>query len=133
MGKENSRNVTERWAHLRFAIVGPLLAAPPKRGRLREELKRLSRQLWKHPTTGERVRFAYSTIERWYYAAKNETRDPVTALRRKHRKDAGQHPSLGATLRCVLQAQHVEHVGWSFKLHHDNLAALVKGDPSLGP
>ena len=132
MGEENSRNITERWAHLRFAIVGPLLAAPPKRGSLREELKRLSRQLWKHPTTGERVRFAYSTIERWYYAAKNETRDPVAALRRKHRKDAGQHPSLGVTLRCVLQAQHTEHVGWSFKLHHDNLAALVKGDPSLG-
>jgi len=132
MGEQNSRNVSERWAHLRFAIVGPLLAAPPKRGRLFEELKRLSRQLWNHPTTGERVRFAYSTIERWYYTAKNETRDPVAALRRKHRKDAGQHPSLGVMLRCVLQAQHAEHVGWSFKLHHDNLASLVKGDPSLG-
>jgi hypothetical protein len=52
MWGENSRNVTERWAHLRFAIVGPLLAAPPKRGSLRDELNRLSRQPWKHPTTG---------------------------------------------------------------------------------
>jgi len=132
MGEENSRNVSERWARLRFAIVGPLLAAPPKRGGLRDELKRLSRQPWKHPTTGGRICFAYSTIERWYYAAKNETRDPVAALRRKHRKDSGQHPSLGITLRSVLQAQHAEHVGWSFKLHHDNLAARVKSDPPLG-
>jgi transposase InsO family protein len=132
MGDDHSRNVTERWAHLRFAIVGPLLAAPPKRGRLRDELKRLSRQPWKHPTTGERVHFGYSTIERWYYTAKNERLDPVTALGRKHRKDAGQHPSLGPTLRRVLQTQHAEHVGWSYKLHHDNLAARVKADPSLG-
>lgn len=133
MGEEASRNVTERWAHLRFAIVGPLLAAPPKRGSLRKELERLSRQPWKHPTTGERVCFAYSTIERWYYAAKNETRDPVGALRRKHRKDAGQQPSLAVALRGVLQAQYAEHLGWSYKLHHDNLAVLVEGDPALGP
>ena len=128
-----SGNVSERWAHLRFAIVGPLLAAPPKRGDLREELERLSRQTWKHSTTGERMRFAYSTIERWYYAAKNEARDPVGALRRKHRKDTGQQPSLTVGLRGVLQAQYGEHLGWSYKLHHDNLAVLVEGDPSLGP
>jgi len=133
MDQANSRNVSERWAHLRFAIVGPLLAAPPKRGALRDELKRLSQQSWKHPTTGGQVCFAYSTIERWYYAAKNETHDPVAALRRKHRKDSGQHPSFGVTLRSVLQAQHAEHAGWSFKLHHDNLVARVKSDPSMGP
>lgn len=133
MGEEVPDNVTECWARLRFAIVGPLLAAPPKGGGLRGELERLSRQLWKHPTTGERVRFAYSTIERWYYTAKNEARDPVRALRRKHRKDAGQQPSLGAGLRCVLQAQYGEHPGWSYLLHHDNLAARVEADPALGP
>lgn len=133
MGEQDSRNVAERWAQLRFAIVGPLLAAPPKRGSLREELEHLSRQPWKHPTTGEGVHFAYSTIERWYYTAKNERHDPVKALRRKHRKDVGQQPSLGVGLRQVLQAQYAEHLGWSYKLHHDNLAARVKADPSLGP
>ena len=33
----------ERWARFRFAIVGPLLAAPPERGQLRQELERLAR------------------------------------------------------------------------------------------
>jgi transposase InsO family protein len=126
-------NAAERWARLRFAIVGPLLAAPPKAGALCRELERLSRQLWKHPTTGERVRFAYSTIERWYYRARNEARDPVGALRRRPRRDAGRQPSLGAGLRGALQAQYGEHPGWSYQLHHDNLAARVEEDPSLGP
>ena len=50
----------------------------------------------------------------------------MAALRRKHRKDSGQHPSLGITLRSVLQAQHSEHVSWSFKLHHDACRKRVK-------
>jgi hypothetical protein len=29
---------SERWAHLRFSVVGPLLAAPPERGALQAEL-----------------------------------------------------------------------------------------------
>lgn len=32
----------ERWANLRHAIVGALLAAPPKRGALRAELEALA-------------------------------------------------------------------------------------------
>jgi len=55
---------------LRFLVVGPLLAAPPAAGELRETLEALSRTEWIHPTTGERTRFALSTIERWYYQAK---------------------------------------------------------------
>lgn len=81
----------QRWARLRFAIVGPLLAAPPKRGALREELESLARRTWKHPTRGTPLTFGVSTLERWYYRAKNETRDPVAALRRAPRKDAGTH------------------------------------------
>ena len=133
MGEQNSCTVAERWARLRFAIVGPLLAAPPKRGSLRDELEHLSRRSWKHPTTGEPVQFGYSTIERWYYTAKNERHNPVRALERKHRRDADRQPSLGDTLRRVLEAQYAEHLGWSCKLHHDNLAARVQADPSLGP
>jgi len=43
MSTENDNTRREAlWAHLRFAVVGPLLAAPPNRGQLRAELERLS-------------------------------------------------------------------------------------------
>ena len=31
-GKTLGRRVHERWAHLRFSVVGQLLAAPPDKG-----------------------------------------------------------------------------------------------------
>ena len=123
---------SDRWARFRFAIVGPLLAAPPKRGELRTELMRLAGQRWRHPITGEPVQFAVSTIERWLYAARGERQDPVAVLRRRVRKDAGQQPSLGLALRQALQAQYRDHSSWSVQLHVDNLAVLVEDDPRLG-
>ena len=68
------------WARFRFSVVGPLLAAPPKRGQLRGELLRLSQKTWRHPLTGEAVFFGLSTIERWLRAARDEQRDPIAAL-----------------------------------------------------
>ena len=56
----------DRWARLRFAVVGPLLASPPPAGQLRAELERLSQRDWDHPSGKGPVRFAVSTIERWY-------------------------------------------------------------------
>ena len=32
----------ERWARFRFSVIGPLLAAPPDRGELQEQLKSLT-------------------------------------------------------------------------------------------
>ena len=32
MGEETRRRVHERWAHLRFSVIGQLLAAPPDKG-----------------------------------------------------------------------------------------------------
>ncbi len=63
--------VRERWARLRFAIIGPLLAAPPQRGELQTALKALALKTWRHPVTGAPKRFDVSTIERWYYAEYN--------------------------------------------------------------
>ena len=51
-----------RWARLRFAIVGPLLAAPLAAGALRAELTRLAQQRWRHPITDAPVAFGVSTI-----------------------------------------------------------------------
>jgi hypothetical protein len=88
--------VHERWAHLRFSVIGHLLAAPPHKGALRAEIESLAARQWRHPTTGEPVRFGFSTIERWYYRALKERSDPVGSLRRKLRADAGQQPAMSA-------------------------------------
>lgn len=112
------------WARLRFAIVGPLLAAPPPRGELQAELARLAEKTWRHPTTAAPVRFGQSTIERWLYAAR-VSRDPVAALGRTPRRDAGAQPSLSLALRQLVRQQYDEHPGWSVQLHYDNLAARV--------
>ena len=58
----------DRWARLRFAIIGPLLAAPPAAGDLQAALAQLAARTWRHPLTGLEVRFGASTIERWYSA-----------------------------------------------------------------
>lgn len=121
------------WARFRFSVVGPLLAAPPKRGQLRGELLRLSQKTWRHPLTGEPVVFGLSTIERWLYAARHEQRDPVGALGQRVRKDAGRQRSLSDRLRVALRGQYKAHPSWSYQLHADNLKVLVDRDETLGP
>lgn len=120
------------WAHLRFAVVGALLASPPARGRLEPALRALSEKLWRHPVTGKEVGFGVSTIERWYYRARRERSDPVAALRRKVRRDLGTEVALSAALKEVLLAQYHAHPGWSAQLHTDNLGACIAADPGLG-
>lgn len=121
-----------RWARLRFAIIGPLLASPPETGQLAGRIVELASRSWKHPTTGEAIRFSAKTIERMYYQARGEA-DPLRALERKVPKHAGTHPSMSAGLMAALECQYRQHPGWSYQLHHDNLAVLVKEDPSIGP
>jgi len=121
----------QRWARLRFAIVAPLLASPPPRGTLYRELESLARRSWIHPTRATPVRFGVSTIERWFYQARNTPRDPMAALRTAHRKDTGTH-GLNERLREALRAQHKAHSGWSYQLHYDNLLALAAHEDSLG-
>jgi transposase InsO family protein len=120
----------ERWARLRFAVIGPLLAAPPAAGELQAELGRLAARSWTHPVTGLPTRFARSTIERWYYAAKR-ARDPVAALRRQVRRDAGRQKSLSPAQRDAIQSQYRQHPSWTVQLHYDNLAARAKEEPEL--
>lgn len=130
---EGSGRRHDQWAHLRFAVVGALLAAPPKKGDLHTALTALAERTWQHPTRGEPVRFARSTVERWYYHARHATVDPVGRLRRRLRCDAGQQPSVGDPMRHALRAQYDAHRSWSYQLHFDNLRALVTADAALGP
>jgi transposase InsO family protein len=121
-----------RWARLRFSIVGPLLAAPPGPGELATLLAGLAGKEWLHPTKGTPVRFAASTLQRWYYTALKAS-DPIEVLRRRLRKDTGEHRAMTPHLRAALRAQYDAHTGWSMQLHADNLRELVRADPSLGP
>ena len=130
MGKDERPQAL--WARLRFSVIGHLLAHPPGRGELRRELEKLARTAWRHPLTGEPIRFGFSTIERWFYAAKNEVHDPIGKLRRGVRKDAGSQPSFGTDLRRALEAQYRDHRRWSWRLHYDNLAVVVEAKPDLG-
>ncbi len=125
--------VHERWAHLRFSVIGQLLAAPPTKGELKAAIEALAERTWLHPTTGEPVRFGFSTIERWYYRALKERTDPVGSLRRKVRADAGQQPAISDAVRQIVLAQYAAHKGWSVQLHHDNLVALADTKADLKP
>lgn len=122
-----------RWAHLRFSIVGPLLSAPPSHGELKAAMETLAQKTWRHPVTGEPVSFAIKTIERWYYKARHARQDPVGALRKAIRKDAGHQAALTPAFVERLLGQYQHHPHWSVKLHVDNLRVQVEEDTSLGP
>ena len=47
------------------------------------------------------------------------------------RKDCGSI-SLTPAIAERLHLQYRNHPDWSYQLHYDNLAALLKADPSLG-
>ena len=114
----------DRWARLRFSIIGPLLAAPPGAGELVQALAALAAKSWRHPMTGLDVCFGVSTLERWYYAARSAT-DPIAALRNRLRGDVGSFPSLSAAAIATLITQYREHPGWSMQLHFDNLRVAL--------
>ncbi|NJO12149.1 MAG: transposase family protein [Gammaproteobacteria bacterium] len=114
----------ERWARLRFAIIGPLLAAPPEKGELHEALSALAAKHYRHPLTGLEVRFGCSTLERWYYAAK-AARDPVRALRNRVRQDVGRFPSLSEAAVVALRSLYAAHPSWTAQLLYDNVCVIL--------
>ena len=106
----------ERWARLRFSIIASLLASPPEAGALRAAIEELAKKSFVHPTTAERIRFGASTIERWYYQAKDQP-DPISALSRKVHGRAGKHPTVGVALGEAIRSQYQQHPRWTWKLH----------------
>ncbi len=107
------------------------MSSPPARGALGGALRSLAEKTWSHPVTGRDLRVAAGTIARWYYMALRHPDDPVDALRRAVRKDCGRI-SLAPAIAERLHLQYRNHPDWSYQLHHDNLAALLQADPSLG-
>ena len=132
MKEEATQRGPQRWSQFRFSVVGPLLASPPARGTLWQELEKLAAKTWKHPVDGGAIQPTAKTIEDWYYQARGQ-RDPVSALRRKRRSDGGKQKAIAPALAEALRAQYHDHPGWSAQLHHDNLAAELGKRPELGP
>ncbi len=132
MTKKTTQSTTILWARFRFSVIGPLLSAPLARGELKAAIGSLAERIWTHPVNGRDVRYAATTIERWYYKARNEQDDPVRVLQRAVRKDSGK-VSVGPQLADHLRAQYRDHPHWSYQLHYDNLASAVKADVSLAP
>ena len=87
----------EKWSAFRLSVVGQLLHAPSERGELAQRIRALAATLWTHPTSGEPVKFGFSTIERWYQKARR-TADVFEALKRKTPRHAGTHPSIDAAI-----------------------------------
>lgn len=121
-----------RWARLRFSIIGSLLANPPEKGDLQERIQELADKLWEHPVTGKKVQFGFSTVEKWFYAAKDEQADPFDKLARKTRKDSGSHPSISVELGEALAEQYRDHPSWQYQLHFDNIVVSAEQQPELG-
>jgi transposase InsO family protein len=123
----------QRWAQFRFSVIGELLSCPPEKGRLQQTIARLARKHYQHPTdTNRRIGIGASTIERWYYKAKSAA-DPIAALGRKIRHDAGIRWSMSDGLLAELKKQYESHRRWNVQLHYDNLVALAAEQPQLKP
>jgi len=121
-----------RWGRFRLQVIGPLLASPAASGELQEKIRELSERVYRHPLHQEMsLVLGFSTIERWYYQAKDAA-DPIIALSRKTRSDAGRREALSESLFSVLAAQYNAHPRWTVQLHYDNLAAEVAEKPQLG-
>jgi putative transposase len=105
MREKQQTRIYDRWAQLRFSVIGHLLADPPAKGALQSAIDELAGREWRHPVTFEPVKFGASTIQRWYYRALRERQDPVAVLRRKPRQDGGRQTSVTAPLRQALHAQ----------------------------
>jgi len=130
MSKKSKGQLTD-WAHFRFSIVGGLLARPPLKGDLCNEIEKLASRCYVHPTKDAWVTFGASTIERWYYRALRSN-DPIKALGRKIRSDAGTATAMSPQLLEALGKQYAKYQHWSCQLHADNLEALVEVQPHLG-
>lgn len=127
MTKEKNKTRQIKWSEFRFAIIGPLLASPPKKGELKQALEILSKKLWNHPTTGEIVTFSFVTLQRWYYQAK-KSNQPVNSLIYKKRSDADTFPAITKSLSEIIFDQYKAHPSWSYQLHHDNVQVVIKKD-----
>ncbi|NOR66381.1 MAG: DDE-type integrase/transposase/recombinase [Woeseiaceae bacterium] len=131
--RESPMPMWQHWAQFRFSVIGELLSSPPRKGQLQRAVERLAEKTYQHPTDAIRqISIGKSTIEKWYYKAKGAA-DPISALGRKIRSDAGIRWSMSEALLAALKTQYETHRRWNVQLHYDNLVALAQEQPPLKP
>ena len=119
------------WEAFRFAIIGPLLAAPPESGELQGKLRDLAATSYRHPSDPHRlIQVSRATIERWYYAAR-KSQNPVSILSKRRRADRGEFRACNSDFHQMLRQQYEQHPSWSVQLHYDNLRAVAQKNKSL--
>ena len=119
---------SERIGQFRLKIIGSLLASPPNKGDLKNQLSQLAQKPWLHPISGERVYYSLPTLERWYYKAIKAPQHLLKTLSTQQRNDKGTFKSLNQAICDVLIQQYAEHDGWSVQLHYDNLLVRIETD-----
>jgi len=110
----------------RLKIIGSLLASPPDKRDLKNQLAKLAEKPWLHPVSGESVHYSLATLERWYYKAKKQPQNLLKTLSTQQRHDKGIVKSLNQASCDALVQQYAEHDGWSVQLHYDNLLVLME-------
>ncbi len=121
-----------RWAEFRLAVIGSLLANPPKPGERKQAIAEIAAKQWRHPFTGRPTIFSFATIERWYYLSRHSD-NPVDDLLKRSRGDRGRRCIDKQDLGPIIERQYLEHSSWSKQLHFDNLAVIIKQNQNLGP
>ena len=132
MSQDDDAPARLRWARLRFSIIGPLLASPPERGELAGRIIKLAETPWRHPTTGEVLRYSAKTIERMYYAARDKP-TPCARSGARWRSTRARTRASRTRSRRRSTSSIAEHRGWSYQLHYDNLVAAAKENSALDP
>ena len=129
---ESQLPMWQRWAQFRYSVIGELLSCPPPKGQLQKSIGQLAQKCYQHPIdANQRINFGPSTIERWYYKAKDAA-DPIAVLGRKIRSDSGVRWSMPKTLLQELKAQYENYPRWNVQLQYDNLKVVAKEQPNLG-
>lgn len=105
---------SERIGQFRLKIIGGLLASPPEKGDLKNQLTLLSEKSWFHHISEELVHYSMPTLEHWYYKSK-------------------KRETINQSVRDALEVQYAEHDGWSVQLHYDNLMVRIKEDTLQTP
>jgi len=135
MSRQITSNLSksERIGQFRLKIIGSLLASPPEKGDLKNQLAQLAQKPWLHPLSGETVHYSIPTLERWYYKSKKEKENQLNVLGTVLRNDKGVFKSLNQSVCDALGKQYAEHDGWSIQLHYDNLLVRIEEDNLQAP
>lgn len=124
--------IKKRWGLFRLEVIEPLLRGSVEKGNVQQRIRELSELEYRHPQHPQRsIRLGLSTIERWYYSARN-TADPLATLTGNLRSNAGKPLAFSDALLGVLERQYATLPLATVKELYMRLAKEVADNPHLG-